>query len=769
MRKWLLPIILSFAATPVAAQTARFPAPMASDDAALARSMPALATAVMAAYHDDDQALYLDNLFRLQMVAGQNAAAEESLTRLRAMRATSPSPGLVAKDVQYEIVLREQRIEATEHLSRDAAIARAYRETVDPLDDRASALVNRAIEVYSQGISLHAPTQENLDAALRALKGKPDLSLAEALNLIHAYQVAQSYRLIEPYATALIAEDDKRRYIVAADVQVAMPDGGVVCALVVRPKKPTGVATKPLPTLMEFTIYADPTVNLSEARRVASNGYVGVEGTSRGKLCSPGQAIPLEHDGADAAHLIDWIARQPWSDGRVGMFGGSYDGFTQWAAAKHHPKALKALSPAVTEAPGIDSPSEGGIVQSFSYYWPFYVTNNKTLDDAPFVDRAHWGALFRKWYIAGAAYRDLPKLDGKPSPVWDRWLDHPDYDAYWQAMIPFGKEFADIHIPVMTTTGYYDGGQIGALYYLSEHYAHDPKAEHYLIVGPYDHHTGNRGTVDVLGDQAPPIFGYAPDPVAAIDLGEVRFQWFDHVFKGAPLPAILKDKVNFEVMGANEWRHVPSISAMGDQRLAFHLSNATTGAFYSLTKTAPADRTPVTLTEDLADRSDVDRVSPASGDILDKVLDNDGAVSFESAPFDHPVQLSGLFSGRLAFVTNKKDFDFQVSLYEVTPEGKYFELSWYLARASYVRDRTRRHLLTPGQRETLDFTAGRLTSRQFQAGSRLLVQISAIKQPGIQINYGSGKPVSDETIKDAGSPLKIDWLGDSVIQVPVTP
>ena len=438
--------------------------------------------------------------------------------------------------------------------------------------------MNRAIAVYSQGISLHAPTQENLDAALRAVKGKSDLSLAEALTLVHAYQAAESYRVIEPYAPPLIAEDDARRYIVDTDVPVAMPDGGIVCALVVRPR----AATKPLPTLMEFTIYADPTVNLSEARRAASNGYVGVEGTSRGKLCSPGVAVPLEHDVADAAHLIDWIARQPWSDGRVGTFGASYDGFSQWAAAKHHPKALMALAPAVTEAPGIDSPTEGGIVQSFSYYWPFYVTNNKTLDDAPFVDRAHWNQLFRKWYIAGAAYRDLPKLDGKPSPVWDRWLAHPDYDAYWQAMIPFGKEFADIHIPVLTTTGYYDGGQIGALYYLSEHYKHDPKAEHYLIVGPYDHHTGNRGTVDVLGEAAPPIFGYTPDPAAAIDLGEVRYQWFDYVFKGAPLPAILKDKINFEVMGADEWRHAPSLAAMGDQRLTLHLSSAPTGEYYSL-------------------------------------------------------------------------------------------------------------------------------------------------------------------------------------------
>lgn len=69
------------------------------------------------------------------------------------------------------------------------------------------------------------------------------------------------------------------------------------------------------------------------------------EGLTRGKGCSPGKPFPDEHDGADAAALSDWISRQPWSDGRVGVYVGSYDGFTQWAAAKHMPKALTAPMP----------------------------------------------------------------------------------------------------------------------------------------------------------------------------------------------------------------------------------------------------------------------------------------------------------------------------------------------------------------------------------------------------------------------------------------
>src|SRR5262249_22063960 len=86
-----------------------------------------------------------------------------------------------------------------------------------------------------------------------------------------------------------------------------------------------------LPTLLEFTIYADQVTNLTEARRSASNDYIGVEGFTRGKGCSLDTPVPYEHDGADGAALIDWISKQPWGDGRVATFGPSYSGFTPWA------------------------------------------------------------------------------------------------------------------------------------------------------------------------------------------------------------------------------------------------------------------------------------------------------------------------------------------------------------------------------------------------------------------------------------------------------
>ena len=116
---------------------------------------------------------------------------------------------------------------------------------------------------------------------------------------------------------------------------------------------------------------------------------------------------------------------------------------------------------------------------------------------------------------------------------------------------------------------------------------------------------------------------------------------------------------------------------------------------------------------------------------------------------------------------NKKDFDFQISLYELTPRGEYVQLAPYWARASHVNDLSHRRLLTPGKRQRLDFQSIRLMSRQLQTGSRVVAVLRVIKEPGRQINYGSGKNVSDETIADAKPPLMIRWFSDSYIQVPV--
>ena len=129
--------------------------------------------------------------------------------------------------------------------------------------------------------------------------------------------------------------------------------------------------------------------------------------------------------------------------------------------------------------------------------------------------------------------------------------------------------------------------------------------------------------------------------------------------------------------------------------------------------------------------------------------------------------MSGLFSGHLDLIANKRDFDFSLQLYEHTVDGKYLMLAPYWARASFVGDLEHRHLLIPGARTVLDFTSARLMSRRVAAGSRIVLVLSVLRNPGQQINYGTGRDVSDETIADAGAPLVIQWHTGSYIDLPV--
>ena len=210
----------------------------------------------------------------------------------------------------------------------------------------------------------------------------------------------------------------------------------------------------------------------------------------------------------------------------------------------------------------------------------------------------------------------------------------------------------------------------------------------------------------------------------------------------------------------------PSLEAMGSKRLRLHLTAVEYGETYQLSEKAPKDDAFITQPINLADRTDADRTVPGGG-IVDKQLDTWNSVEFVSEPLAGVPELSGLFSSQLNFVANKKDLDFSIGLYELTAKGEYFQLSWYLACASYIQDPGHRQLLVPGKRQKLAFKAGRLTSRQFQAGSRLVVLLSLSRQPGTQVNYGTGKDVSDETVADTVEPLTVEWFGDSFVEVPV--
>jgi predicted acyl esterase len=262
--------------------------------------------------------------------------------------------------------------------------------------------------------------------------------------------------------------------------------------------------------------------------------------------------------------------------------------------------------------------------------------------------------------------------------------------------------------------------------------------------------------------------------VAHIHVREITYAWFDHVLRGAPRPALLRDRVNYQVMGANTWRHAPSLEAMRSQTLRLFLTDTVAaapvgslpGVRHALSSRRPARPGVLTLTVDLADRKATHN-DYYPFPIVGKTPELGKGFSFLSEPFSEPVSVDGTLTGRLNVTINKKDVDVGVVLYEVMPDGRLFHLSYFLGRASHARDMTRRQLLTPGRKQAIVFERTRMVSRQLSAGSRLLVTLNVNVNPHAQVNHGTGKDVSDESIADAGTPLRVQWHNDSHVNVPL--
>ena len=131
------------------------------------------------------------------------------------------------------------------------------------------------------------------------------------------------------------------------------------------------------------------------------------------------------------------------------------------------------------------------------------------------------------------------------------------------------------------------------------------------------------------------------------------------------------------------------------------------------------------------------------------------------------MELAGRLRGVLDFTVNKQDVDLVMTLYELRPDGRYVQLfdPPYAFRASYARDRVHRRLLVAGVRQQLPFQSAKLTGYQLLSGSRLVLRLGINKRADQQINYGAGNDVSEESIDDAGRPVRIRWHEGSFIEI----
>lgn len=621
-------------------------------------------------------------------------------------------------------------------------------------------------------ISMNAASQEiadryvnvslkDFDSSLTGLKSSyqqsDTLQFSSAMNLISIANYLNTYRPTHALMQKVIQAYDDRTYHIETK-EVETEEGIKFRTHVVLPK---GISGK-LPTVFIFNIYADSLSDIGMAKYYASEGFASVVANTRGKGIDEHEIAPFEPDSKDAYELIDWISKQEWSDGQVGMVGGSYLGFAQWSAMKSLHPALKTSVPQVSVGPGIDYPMVGNIFMSYMLRWINYVNTNSRFAYYGFSNTDKWNALYENWYEKGEAFQSLDSLEGRPSAVFQRWLKHPSLDSFWTNMVPYQDEFSKIDIPLLTITGYFDDDQTGALYYHTQHHKYNPNANHYLVIGPYDHYGAQR----YPGKK---VSGYEVDPVAiTVNFRSLSAEWFDYVLKGKSKPAFLKNKVNYQVMGANEWRHASTLSEISNDTLTFYFNNTKQEGHYTLSSQPNSGYLEQEV--DLADRSDAQIYDFK---ILKDSLDEDliTAMSFISEPIEGSVSINGSFVSTLEAAINKRDFDVSIRTYELRPDGKFFALYTgpygALQRASYARDRSQRHLLSPNQKETIRINSTHFTSRQLSKGSRLVVVLGVNKNPEWQINYGTGKDVSLETIEDAGDPLKVKWYRDSYIKFPI--
>ena len=168
---------------------------------------------------------------------------------------------------------------------------------------------------------------------------------------------------MQPLLDPLIPQLENEKYDINDSLLIATRDGASVAVSIIKKK---GIVEKQ-PAILVFNIYTES--NQLTAIQIAMNGYIAVVANLRGEGLSPQKIEPFEHDANDAYDVIDWISKQPWSNHSVGMYGGSYLGFSQWAAVKKVHPALKTIIPQVAVGAGVDFPSHNNIFQSFDLSW----------------------------------------------------------------------------------------------------------------------------------------------------------------------------------------------------------------------------------------------------------------------------------------------------------------------------------------------------------------------------------------------------------------
>lgn len=554
-------------------------------------------------------------------------------------------------------------------------------------------------------------------------------------------------------------------------VKIPMRDGVRLNATIYRPR---GV-TEPLPVIFTFTPYIGDTYNqwgLYHAR----DRYVFAAVDVRGRGNSEGQFEPFVNEAKDGYDVVEWFARQPWSNGKTAMWGGSYGGFDQWTTLKEHPPHLTTVVPVAPSYLGLDFPFEGNIFTSYIIQWLTY-TSGKAAQAAMFGDMAQWAGYARILHEKHLPFRVLDSIAGNTSTMFQKWISHPTPDAYWDATSPTPEQYRGMTQPILTITGHYDGDQLGTLAHYRGFLQHATPAERnniYLVMGPWDHGGTRTPTREVNGVQ----FGEA----SMVDIKRLHKEWYDWTMKGGSKPEFLKNRVAYYVAGAHAelWRYADSLEAIPTGSLKLYLSSTggqANDAFGSgrLEPQVPAQSPPDKYVYNPLDPPPFDEgvTHPSAKSFVDQsvVLQTGGnGVVYHTAPFAEETEIAGQLSLTMWIALDVPDTDFQVTVYEILPDGRSIQLTTTMMRARYRESPRQEKLVPAGVVLPYRFTGFPFFARRIAKGSRLRLFFRSPNTIELEKNYNGGGVVANESGRDARTAhvtIYHDREHPSLLEVPV--
>lgn len=491
----------------------------------------------------------------------------------------------------------------------------------------------------------------------------------------------------------------------------------------------------PFPTVLFRTPYVKSQLATGkEGRRWARDGYAYVTVDVRGRGDSEGDFTPYRNDATDGYQVIEWIASQSWSTGRVGTIGGSYCGRIQWLTALTQPPHLKAMIPLVSPSdPFVESPT--GIYGPMNICW-FHMTSGKTMQDLEDLD---WMRI----------YEHLPLLTmdeaiGRQAPRWRESMAHQSLDDFWKELC-YQTRMSEIDLPVLHISGWYDDEQIGTPlnYTLMTQNAPSEAARksQRLLMGPWGHQVNTQQKIGEVD--------FGPDSL--IDLHAYERRFFDRHLKGTP-PETEDPPVRIFVMGKNAWR---------DER-TWPLPDAQPTPFYLHSAGRANSRYGDGLLSDLPSgdqprdsyRSDPMRPFPfiteplsaqiGGPDDYAAVERRDDVLVYTSVALDRDIEVTGPISAVLFAETTGKDVDFAVKLLDVWPSGFAQRITDGLVRARFRHGMDRPEPVTPGEIMELNIDLW-YTSLVFKKGHQIRLEIASHAFPKYDRNLQTGGDMATET------------------------